>query len=260
MFPSPCPRATGHLAGWLEPVLSLLAPPARLPCLVLGALQHPRRQGAGCLHSGESWCDPKPLPCFPQGRSGVWVKPDPTAASFAWVWCSGSVGVGCPEPSPSMTPAPGGISQPICGARAWGARRQRQEAGRSCGLGWDGGFSAGSCHLEAISRAGGREPPSRGHTRRPAPRGHSRPARSLPRPPGGPQLPSARRGTGQCVWDQGAAAGLLFGQCIPQSFGHGAGGTRPPASVIPSTAAIIPSVLPSLWWLGTITAKQRGVQ
>lgn len=72
MFPSPLPRATGHLDGRLEPVLSRLAPPARLPCLVFGASQHPRRQGrAGCLHSGESWHGVSQNLCPASLRGGV---------------------------------------------------------------------------------------------------------------------------------------------------------------------------------------------
>jgi len=128
----------------------------------------------------------------------------------------------CPRLLPLASPAAGGIARPICGARARGARRRRQEAGRSCGSGWDGGFSAGSCHLEAISRAGGRELPSRGHTRRLAPRGHSRPAHGLPCLPGGPRcaLPSPRlpspslllvMALGSWCLSWGAAAGLPFG-------------------------------------------------
>lgn len=37
----------------------------------------------------------------------MWVKLDPTAASFAQVWCSGPVGVVCPEPSLVSWSAPG---------------------------------------------------------------------------------------------------------------------------------------------------------
>lgn len=194
-------------------------------------------------------------PGLSRGRSGVWVKKlDPHSDGL----CSGGW---CRSPPrrrlhllPAALPTLGGISRPICGVRAQGARRRRQEAGRSCGLGWDGGFSAGSCHLEAISGAGEREPPSRGHTRRLASRGHS-----LPCPPGGPcralpspRLPSPRLATGAGMEQPmsepsgagGAAARLPFGRCISQSFGYGVEETHPAAFVLARAAAIVASVFP----------------
>lgn len=60
-----------------------------------------------------------------------------------------------------------------------------------------------------------------------------------------------------------AAAGPLFGRYIPQSFGRRAAEIRPPASVIPSSAAIVPSVLPIplVAWNHHCKARRRaGVQ
>lgn len=49
------------------------------------------------------------------------------------------IGLGCREPSPLPSPlmlsALGGISQPICGVRVWGVRRQWQEARQELWLG-----------------------------------------------------------------------------------------------------------------------------
>ena len=180
-----------------------------------------------------------------------------------------------PRLLPAALPALGGISRPICGARARGARRRRQEAGRSCGLGWDGGFSAGNCHLEAISGAGGREPPSRGHTRRPALRGPSRPARSLPRPPGGPhhalpspRLPSPRlaagAGVGQPVSEPDGAGQLHWGRrSVSASAGALDIGLEKPTHPLLSLPAPQPSsplCFLSLWWLGIIIAKWGGTR
>lgn len=101
---------------------------------------------------------------------------------------------GPPQPwaSPGRSAQPGhvGGGRRCFPAQLWG--EGAQEAGGSCGFGRDGGFSAGSCHLEAISGAEGAAFPGPHTLAGPA---GTQPAASPSRPRGVPR-PLPARGHG----------------------------------------------------------------
>lgn len=240
--------------GWSPPYLTL--PAARLLCLVFGASQHPRRQRVPALWGDLAWCDPKPLPRFPRGRSGVWACWTPwqrallgSGALHPWVLAARS-------PRPPCRHFPAHLrGKGVGGEEAAAGSRQELRLGVGRGLlCWE--LSSGS-HQQG-GREGGSRLPGATHAGRPA-----------GTQPASPQPPSPTWGSPGPGWALGSVAGpsgtrrLQQGRCLastsPKIWTQG---WRNPPTCFgdSSSAAIVPSVSPIPLVAWNITAKQGGMQ
>lgn len=210
------------------------------------------------------------LPGLSWGRSGVWLKKlDPHSGGLCSEgWCRAPMRVGLGRLKPFLPPsllAASGIAGSgryfpahLQGEGAGGeeaAAGSRQELRLGVGRGllcWE--LSSGSHQWggkEGAAFLGPHTPTGPAGTQ-PAGLQPALPVRGSVLCPAFPSTPPAQACHQRWCWAalvraqqrHGAAAGLPFGRCIPQSFGYEAGETHPAAFVLSSTAAIIRSVFP----------------